>query len=92
MYKDFDIFPAYKPAYSDPVFNQPNSFYAGQVTSQVFITAQEKLQTDFYYGSKSTDLDQIISNEVITALTGKKTPAQALKDADTTFNHLLGNN
>lgn len=89
MYKDFDIFPALKSAYTDPVFSEPNPFYGNQITSQLFIKAQDSLPSNYHYGLKYTDSMNILSKEIIYAINNQKTPKQALQDAETEINSFL---
>lgn len=90
MYKTYNIFPALKTVYNDPVFKQLDPYYGNQNTSQLFIELQKQLPTNFFYGPNHTDTTQIISNEVIRALNGLKTPEQALKDAEVSVLKLTG--
>lgn len=82
MYKQYNLFPALKAAYSDPVFGQPDSYFANQNISQLFIELQDQLPTNFFYGPNQTGTVQILNKEIILALNGSKTPERALRDAE----------
>lgn len=89
MYKSYDIFPALLSTYDDPIFKQPNSFYNNQDTSKLFIDAQSTLPQTYHYGTRYDDTMKIISAEIIQAITNKKTPEQALSDANKEVKSLL---
>ena len=82
MYKNYDIFPALKSTYTDPVFNTPNPFYANQITSKLFINAQDSLPGTYHYGTRYNDAMSVLSKEIIQVINNQKTAQQALNDAD----------
>jgi lactose/L-arabinose transport system substrate-binding protein len=90
MYKNWGIFPALKAAYQDPVFKEPQPFFNGQRTSELFIQVQNQLPLTFHYGPRFIETNQIISSEVILAINGTKSAQQALTDAQRRIENLVG--
>jgi lactose/L-arabinose transport system substrate-binding protein len=82
MYKNYNIFPALKSAYTDPVFNEANPFFGNQKTSEVFIQIQEEIPTTWHYGQYYNEITSILSTHIVKALNGSQTPEQALAAAE----------
>ncbi len=92
MYKNYNIFPALVPSYSDPVFNEANAFFGNQKTSEVFIKIQEEIPTTSYYGQYYNDVTNIISAHIVKALDGSQTPEQALAAAEKSVDEFIKGN
>ncbi|HSA83345.1 MAG TPA: sugar ABC transporter substrate-binding protein, partial [Patescibacteria group bacterium] len=92
MYKNYNIFPALTTAYTDPVFNEPNVFFGNQNTSELFINIQKEIPTTWYYGQYYNDVTTIISRNIVNALNGTQTSAQALATAEKEVNEFIVGN
>lgn len=81
MYKQYQIFPALKSAYEDPIFHAADPYYANQITGPLFFQVQDSIPQNYYYGPFYDQSNKILSGEITNVLLGSKSPKQALQDA-----------
>lgn len=86
MYKAYNIFPALKACYNDPVFNEPMPYFNNQKTSQLFIKAQDEIPLTFHYGQYHIQTTTLLSKEIVQYLNGTITAEQALADLLKAYN------
>ncbi len=74
------VFPSYKPAWKDPVYDQPSSYFGGQRVNQLWRDVAQHVPATRIspYERQAND---IVLNEVTNALKQGKDPVQAMKDA-----------
>ncbi|QBD77512.1 extracellular solute-binding protein [Ktedonosporobacter rubrisoli] len=79
-YKDIQLFPSAIRALDDPSLNQPESFFGGQRTTQIFAAAAKNVPL-FYTGPNDTKTDNFIYQELENIQLNHKNPDQAWQDA-----------
>jgi len=77
-----DSFPSFEPAYSDPIATEPSPYFGGQAYRKVFVDLVKQIPP-IAYTKDYTEANSILTAEIATYATGKKTASQALKDAAT---------
>jgi len=84
IFKKGGIFPAYKPAWQDPAYDEPVPFFGGQHTYRLWADIADKVPASPVspYDRQAND---IINNEVTKAQKLGKDPVQAMQDAQTTI-------
>lgn len=84
IFKKGGIFPAYKPAWQDPAYDEPVPFFGGQRTYRLWADIADKVPASPVspYDRQAND---IINNEVTKAQKLGKDPVQAMQDAQTTI-------
>ena len=74
-------FPSYRPAWSDPVFDEPVEFYGGQPAYRLWLDiAQEVPGKPIHPGER--EASDIVNTQVGLVKQEGKDPAQAMKDAE----------
>ncbi|GEM_PF-235789 len=76
-----DYFPALQSIYSDALFSEPDSYFGGQVTRQVFAKAAAAIPEANIYGPYGRTMGTAVNTAVQKYATGNATAAQALKEA-----------
>ncbi|HEV2528813.1 MAG TPA: extracellular solute-binding protein [Thermomicrobiales bacterium] len=79
-YTSLDLYPAAPAALTDPALQQPEKFYGGQNTNEVFAIAAENVP-DFYYSGADDVLHPIFTDEMTNVAILGKDPEQAWADA-----------
>jgi lactose/L-arabinose transport system substrate-binding protein len=80
MMKDEGLFPSYLPALSDPYFQAPQPYFAGQPIYRLFGEDIKNIPP-FVYTSDSTKASDVVNNMVAGVLLNGKNPQAALSDA-----------
>ncbi len=81
MFKSSGVMPAYKPAWKDPLYEQPVEFYGGQRTYQIWTEIADNIPA-IPRTPNDLQLDDIVGAELTLVLKEGKDPAQAVKDAE----------
>jgi multiple sugar transport system substrate-binding protein len=81
IFKATGIFPAYKPAWEDPVYDQGVDFFGGQKTFRLWAEIAEDIPGNVVHPNDRQAGD-IIGNEVTKVEEQGKDPEQAMKDAE----------
>lgn len=76
MYKASDIFPSLESTYSSPLFDEPDAFFGGQKTRNVFVEAVKNVPNATVYTSDYAEINGLMQIEIQKFALGK----QALKD------------
>lgn len=79
--KPTGIYPAYKPAWEDPVYDQPVDFFGGQKAYLLWSEVAPNVPGNVAHPADRQASD-IIGNEVTKVEQQGKDPAQAMKDAE----------
>jgi multiple sugar transport system substrate-binding protein len=82
IFRSTGIFPAYKPAWKDPVYDQPVDFFGGQKTFRLWTELAENVPANVV-SKYDVQAGTIISNEITKVEKNNKDPEQAMKDAET---------
>ncbi len=81
MYKATDIFPSLESTYKDPMFNEPDAFFAGQKSRQIFAEAIKTVPNATVYTADYPEINGLMTLELQKMATGKQSAADALKNA-----------
>ena len=81
IFKGSGFLPSYKPAWKDPIYDEPVEFYGGQKTFRLWLEIAEGVP------AVAVHPDDLQANDIVGAEFGKvekedKDPAQAMKDAE----------
>lgn len=76
-----DIFPALEPAYDDPLYIEPDSFFGGQVTRKVYVDVVKQIPNAAIYGPRYSDMNKFVSTAIQKFATGEMSAEDALKEA-----------
>ncbi len=82
--KPTGIFPAFTPAYKDPVYDQGIDFFGGQKVYRLWAEVAENVPGNPVHPSDRQASD-IVGNEITKVEKNGKDPAQAMKDAEATI-------
>jgi len=81
LFKASGVMPAYKPAWEDPLYEQPVEFFGGQRTYQIWTEIADNIPA-IPRTPNDLQLDDIVGAELAKVLEEGKDPAQAAKDAE----------
>ncbi len=84
IFKAAGIFPAYKPAWNDPIYDQPVEFFGGQRTYRLWTEVADGVPANSV-NSNDRQANDIVSNEITKVNKLGKDPVQAMQDAETTI-------
>jgi multiple sugar transport system substrate-binding protein len=82
LFKNSGIFPAYKPAWKDPLYDQPVEFYGGQKAYRLYTEIADKVPGNTVSPNERQASD-IVGAEVTKVEKQGKDPAKAMADAET---------
>jgi len=80
IFKASGIFPAYKPAWKDPAYDQPVDFFGGQKAHRLWLDIADKVPANVVHPS-DRQANDILGAELTKVKKEGKDPAQAVKDA-----------
>jgi multiple sugar transport system substrate-binding protein len=81
LFKATGVFPAYKPAWQDPLYDAPVDFFGGQRTYRIWTEIADNIPA-ILRTPNDLQLDDIVGAELTKVLKEGKDPAQATKDAE----------
>jgi multiple sugar transport system substrate-binding protein len=81
MFKPTGVFPAYKPAWTDPLYDQPVDFFGGQRVARIWADIADNV-AGILRSPNDLQAEDIIGAELTKVLTEGKDPVQAAKDAE----------
>ncbi|MEN9934225.1 MAG: hypothetical protein RLZZ387_804, partial [Chloroflexota bacterium] len=81
LFKQSGVFPAYKPAWQDPLYDAPVDFFGGQRTYRIWTEIADNVKA-ILRTPNDLQLDDIVGAELTKVLEEGKDPAQAAKDAE----------
>ena len=81
IFKNSGVFPAYKPAWKDPLYDQPVEFYGGQKAYRLYTEIADKVPGNTVSANQQ-QADDIIGNQVTLVDKQGKDPAKAMADAE----------
>lgn len=81
IFKATGIYPAYKPAWEDPIYDQPVDFFGGQKAYRLWSEIAKGVPGNVVHPADRQAGD-IIGNEITKVEQQGKDPAQAMKDAE----------
>lgn len=80
LFKATGVFPAYKPAWEDPLYDEPVEFFGGQPTYRIWTEIADNIPAIFRTPN-DLQLDDIVGAELTKVLKEGKDPVQAAADA-----------
>ncbi len=81
IFKASGVFPAYKPAWNDPIYDQPVEFFGGQKAFRLWLDAAAGVPGNIVHPGDRQASD-ILGAEVTKVEKEGKDPAQAVRDAE----------
>jgi len=84
IFKAAGIFPAYKPAWNDPVYDQPVDFFGGQRAYRLWTEIAQTVPANAV-NPNDRQASDIVANELTKVEKQGKDPAQAMRDAEDTI-------
>lgn len=79
MYKTQDLFPAYKPCFDTPFFDEPVDFYGSQKVRKLFAEIAANIP-EYYYTEDNPQAREFLNTGLFEAFSGKKDIKKALAD------------
>ncbi len=76
-----DFLPALETTYDSPLFIEPDPFFKGQVTRQVYLDVAQQVPAARVYGPKYQLMNGLVATAVQKYATGSMSAADALKEA-----------
>jgi multiple sugar transport system substrate-binding protein len=81
VFKPTGIFPAYKPAWQDPFYDEPVDFYGGQRAYRMWANIADNVAS-IVRSPYDLQADDIVGAEMAKVMNEGKDPVQAMKDAE----------
>jgi len=81
FFRQTGVFPAYKPAWQDPLYDEPVEFFGGQRAYRIWAEIGDNIKAIFRT-PYDVQLDDIVGAELTRVLQEGKDPAQAALDAE----------
>jgi multiple sugar transport system substrate-binding protein len=81
LFKQSGVFPAYKPAWQDPLYDAPVDFFGGQRAYRIWTEIADNVPA-IPRTPNDLQLDDIVNAELTKVLEEGKDPVQAAKDAE----------
>src|SRR5215211_2574248 len=81
MFKSSDFFPSLEAAYADPVFSEPDPFFADQPVRPVYVDVVKEVPIAYVYGPHYPEMNGFVATAIQKVATGQASPADALKEA-----------
>jgi ABC-type glycerol-3-phosphate transport system substrate-binding protein len=81
IFKASDFFPSLTTTYTDPIFNEPDPFFANQITRQAYIAAANIIPVGYVYGPHYSLMNGYVSTAIQKVATGAVSAQDALKEA-----------
>lgn len=81
LFEYSDYFPANQATYDDPLFEQPDDYFGGQATRQVYAQAAKEIPVANQYGPYSQTIRGTVTTAVQKFAMGQLSAEEALKEA-----------
>ena len=81
MFKSSDFFPSLEAAYADPVFSEPDPFFADQPVRPTYVDVVKEVPIAYVYGPHYSEMNGFVATAIQKVATGEASPADALKEA-----------
>ena len=81
MFKSSDFFPSLEAAYADPVFTEPDPFFADQPVRPTYVDVVKEVPIAYVYGPHYPEMNGFVATAIQKVATGQASPADALKEA-----------
>lgn len=81
LFKYSDYFPAWSATYSDPLFQEPDDYFGGEVTRSLFADVAKKIPVANQYGPFSQTIRGAVTTAIQKFAMGQMSAEDALKEA-----------
>lgn len=81
MFKASDFFPSLEAAYADPVFSEPDKFFADEAVRQIYVDVVKQVPVAFVYGPNYSEMNGFVATAIQKVASGQMSAADALKEA-----------
>jgi lactose/L-arabinose transport system substrate-binding protein len=81
MFAYSDFLPSLETTYDDPLFIEPDPFFAGQVARQIYLDVAKQIPTAYVYGQYYSSMHSHLQTAIQQYATGQMSAADALKEA-----------
>jgi ABC-type glycerol-3-phosphate transport system substrate-binding protein len=81
MFKSSDFFPSLEAAYADPIFNEPDPFFADQAVRPMYVDVVKTVPIAYVYGPHYPEMSGFVATAIQKVGTGQMSPEDALKEA-----------
>jgi lactose/L-arabinose transport system substrate-binding protein len=81
MFKSSDFFPSLEAAYADPVFTEPDPFFADQPVRPTYVDVVKEVPIAYVYGPHYPEMNGFVATAIQKVATGQMSAADALKEA-----------
>jgi lactose/L-arabinose transport system substrate-binding protein len=90
IFKAADFLPSLETTYNDPVFSEPDPFFADQIMRQTYIKVGKIIPTAYVYGPHYSEMNGLVATAIQKVGAGQMTAAEALKEAADAIRAQLG--
>ena len=81
IFAQADIFPAFEPAYDDPIYSEPDPFFGDQLTRQTYVEVVKIIPQGYVYGPYYQEINGFVATAIQKFALGQMSAADALKEA-----------
>lgn len=81
MYKAADLFPSLESTYADPIFNEPDAFFGGQKSRQIFAEAVKTVPNATVYTADYPEINRLMAIELQKMALGSQSVSDTLANA-----------
>ena len=81
MFKASDFLPSLEEAYTDPVFSEPDPFFADQAVRPIYVEVVKEVPIAYVYGPHYPEMNGFVATAIQKVATGEMPVADALKEA-----------
>jgi len=81
MFKASDFLPSLEAAYADPVFSEPDPFFADQPVRPTYVDVVKEVPIAYVYGPNYPEMNGFVATAIQKVATGQSSVEDALKEA-----------
>jgi ABC-type glycerol-3-phosphate transport system substrate-binding protein len=81
IFKASDFLPSLEEAYSDPVFSEPDPFFADQPVRPIYVDVVKVIPIAYVYGPNYPEMSGFVATAIQKVATGQSSVEDALKEA-----------
>jgi lactose/L-arabinose transport system substrate-binding protein len=81
IFKASDFLPSLEAAYADPVFSEPDPFFADQPVRPIYVDVVKEVPIAYVYGPHYPEMNGFVATAIQKVATGQMSAADALKEA-----------
>ena len=81
MFKASDFLPSLEAAYADPVFSEPDPFFADQPVRPTYVDVVKEVPIAYVYGPNYPEMNGFVATAIQKVATGESSVEDALKEA-----------